>query len=72
MIGGIDLTVEDGGFYVLVNPLECGNPTLLCITSELAEQTSGRLETGGCNIGDLDPVERNIAALRGQMRIELP
>ncbi|SPJ26090.1 ABC transporter ATP-binding protein [Palleronia abyssalis] len=61
VIHGIDLTIEDGEFCVFVGPSGCGKSTLLRIISGLEEQTSGRIEIDGRDVGNLEPVERDIA-----------
>ncbi|MCP9469620.1 MAG: ABC transporter ATP-binding protein [Nitrospira sp.] len=57
----LDLTVEDGEFFVLVGPSGCGKSTLLHLLAGLDRPTSGRILFDGRDITDLDPRERDVA-----------
>ncbi|SCM76258.1 sn-glycerol-3-phosphate import ATP-binding protein UgpC [uncultured Pleomorphomonas sp.] len=57
----IDLSVKDGEFVVFVGPSGCGKSTLLRIIAGLEDVTSGRIEIGGRDVGQLSPAERKIA-----------
>src|SRR5258707_5113950 len=57
----IDLTVEQGGFLVLVGPSGCGKSTLLNIIAGLEPLSTGEIWIGGRNVNDLHPSQRDIA-----------
>ena len=58
---GIDLSIEDGGFLVLVGPSGCGKSTLLNSIAGLEEITSGEIMIGDNSVAGLHPSKRNIA-----------
>src|SRR5437764_10605400 len=57
----IELSVEQGGFLVLVGPSGCGKSTLLNIIAGLEPLTTGEIWIGGRNVNDLHPSQRDIA-----------
>jgi len=57
----IDLTVEDGGFVVLVGPSGCGKSTLLRSIAGLEPVSGGTITIGGRKVNDLAPAQREIA-----------
>jgi multiple sugar transport system ATP-binding protein len=61
VIHGIDLTIEDGSFVVLLGPSGCGKSTLLRMVAGLEQLTSGTISIGGRVVNDLHPKDRNIA-----------
>ncbi|MEO1314770.1 MAG: ATP-binding cassette domain-containing protein, partial [Pseudomonadota bacterium] len=50
VLKGIDLSIEDGGFLVLVGPSGCGKSTLLNTIAGLEEITSGDILIGDRSI----------------------
>jgi multiple sugar transport system ATP-binding protein len=60
-LDGVDLTVADGEFVVLVGPSGCGKSTLLRIVAGLEDQTSGTVAIDGVVVDYLPPKERDIA-----------
>jgi multiple sugar transport system ATP-binding protein len=60
-VDGVDLTIEDGEFIVLVGPSGCGKTTLLRCIAGLEEVTEGTILIGGRDVTDLDPKRRDIA-----------
>ncbi|AUG55384.1 ABC transporter ATP-binding protein [Thalassospira marina] len=60
-IHGIDLTVKDGEFVVLVGPSGCGKSTTLRMIAGLETITGGNLRIGGEIVNEHEPKERNIA-----------
>jgi multiple sugar transport system ATP-binding protein len=61
VIKGIDLTIPDGQFTVLVGPSGCGKSTLLRMIAGLEDITEGELAIGGRRCNDVAPAERGIA-----------
>jgi multiple sugar transport system ATP-binding protein len=60
-VDGVDLTIEDGEFIVLVGPSGCGKTTLLRCIAGLDEVTEGTILIGGRDVTDLDAKHRDIA-----------
>jgi multiple sugar transport system ATP-binding protein len=60
-VDGVDLTVEDGEFVVIVGPSGCGKTTTLRMIAGLETVTEGRITLDGREVQDLAPVERNVA-----------
>jgi multiple sugar transport system ATP-binding protein len=61
VLKGIDLSVDKGGFLVLVGPSGCGKSTLLNAIAGLESITSGEIRIEGQRINDLHPSKRDIA-----------
>ena len=61
VVHGIDLTIEDGSFVVLLGPSGCGKSTLLRMIAGLESVTSGDIEIQGKRVNDVHPKDRNIA-----------
>jgi multiple sugar transport system ATP-binding protein len=61
VLKGIDLTLEKGGFLVLVGPSGCGKSTLLNTIAGLESVTSGEIRIDGHTVNDLHPSKRDIA-----------
>jgi multiple sugar transport system ATP-binding protein len=60
-VRGIDLTVPDRQFTVLVGPSGCGKSTLLRTIAGLEEADEGTIEIGGEIVNDMRPRERDVA-----------
>ena len=60
-VDGVDLTIEDGEFIVLVGPSGSGKTTVLRITAGLDEATAGEVLIGGEVVNAIPPMDRNIA-----------
>ena len=60
-VDGIDLTVADGEFMVLVGPSGCGKSTTLRMIAGLEEMSAGRMLSGGADVTDVAPAERGVA-----------
>src|SRR6202161_394893 len=61
ILKGIDLTLDKGGFLVLVGPSGCGKSTLLNTSAVLESISSGEIRINGQPINDLHPSKRDIA-----------
>src|SRR5271167_455208 len=61
ILKGIDLTLDKGGFLVLVGPSGCGKSTLLNTIAGLESISSGEILIGGQVVNDLHPSKRDIA-----------
>jgi multiple sugar transport system ATP-binding protein len=61
VLKGIDLSVEDGEFAVLLGPSGCGKSTLLNIIAGLERPNEGEVEIGGRVVTGLAPKDRDIA-----------
>ncbi len=61
VLHGIDLSIEDGAFVVLVGPSGCGKTTLLRLIAGLEEINEGEIHIGGRNVNGVSPRDRDIA-----------
>jgi ABC-type sugar transport system ATPase subunit len=61
VVHGVDLTVRDREFVVLVGPSGCGKSTLLRMVAGLEEISDGEIRIGGTVVNDLEPRQREIA-----------
>ncbi len=60
-VRGIDLTIPDNEFVVLVGPSGCGKSTVLRMIAGLEDITAGDIRIGGQRMNDVPPKDRNIA-----------
>src|SRR4051795_4899636 len=61
ILKGIDLSLEKGGFLVLIGPSGCGKSTLLGTIAGLESISAGDIRIEGQEINDLHPSKRDIA-----------
>ncbi len=61
VIHGIDASVADGEFIVIVGPSGCGKSTLLRMVAGLEEITGGEIVIGDRVVNALEPKDRDIA-----------
>src|SRR5689334_25388679 len=61
ILKGIDISLEKGGFLVLVGPSGCGKSTLLNTIAGLETISEGEIRLEGRPINDLHPSKRDIA-----------
>jgi len=60
-LNGLNLTVADGEFLILVGPSGCGKSTALRLLAGLDKPTEGEIRIGGDVVNNLAPGERDIA-----------
>jgi len=60
-LNGIDLTIEDGKFVVLLGPSGCGKTTLLRCMSGLEKLTEGKIFFGNKDVSNNAPKSRNVS-----------
>jgi multiple sugar transport system ATP-binding protein len=60
-VDGVDLTVNEGEFLVLVGPSGCGKSTTLRLLAGLESPTSGTITIGDRAVTDTDPSDRDVA-----------
>ncbi|AHC73725.1 sn-glycerol-3-phosphate import ATP-binding protein UgpC [Candidatus Endolissoclinum faulkneri L5] len=61
VINGIDLSIKDGTFCVLVGPSGCGKSTLLRMIAGLEDIDAGELSIGGQVMNNIDPSKRGVS-----------
>ena len=61
IIKGVDVSISDAEFCVLVGPSGCGKSTLLRMIAGLEEISGGEIEIGGRVVNNIAPKERDIA-----------
>ena len=61
VIHGVDISIRDGEFVVLVGPSGCGKSTLLRMIAGLENITAGEIHIGDRVVNDLPPKERDTA-----------
>ena len=60
-LDGLDLTIDDGEFLVLLGPSGCGKSTTMRIVAGLEEPTSGEILIGGRRVNDIPARDRDLA-----------
>ncbi len=61
VVHGVDISISDGEFVVLVGPSGCGKSTLLRMIAGLEEITSGEIRIGERVVNAIPPKQRDIA-----------
>ena len=61
VIHGVDVSIGDGEFIVIVGPSGCGKSTLLRMIAGLETITEGEIAIGGKVVNQVEPKDRNIA-----------
>ncbi|MBI3370331.1 MAG: sn-glycerol-3-phosphate ABC transporter ATP-binding protein UgpC [Betaproteobacteria bacterium] len=61
VVHGVDVSIADGEFCVLVGPSGCGKSTLLRMIAGLEEIGAGEIAIGGRVVNNIAPKERDIA-----------
>tara|TARA_B100000686_G_scaffold82905_1_gene89641 strand:- start:336 stop:1424 length:1089 start_codon:yes stop_codon:yes gene_type:complete len=60
-VRGIDLSIKDNEFVILVGPSGCGKSTVLRMIAGLEEVTKGEIYIGNNLVNDIPPKDRDIA-----------
>ncbi len=60
-VSRLNLTVEDGEFFVLLGPSGCGKTTTLRMVAGLEEPTEGKIFFDDVDVTDMPPDRRNVA-----------
>ncbi|WP_448517046.1 ABC transporter ATP-binding protein [Pseudothermotoga sp.] len=60
-LDGIDLTIEEGSFVVLLGPSGCGKTTLMRCISGLEKLTEGKIYFDDKDVSNAPPKDRNVA-----------
>src|SRR6476469_5755283 len=61
VIHGVDISIRDGEFVVLVGPSGCGKSTLLRMVAGLENITAGEILIGDRVVNNVPPKERDVA-----------
>src|SRR6476646_2421414 len=61
VIHGVDISIRDGEFVVLVGPSGCGKSTLLRMIAGLENITGGEIRIGDRIVNNVPPKERDVA-----------
>src|SRR6267378_4203364 len=61
VVHGVDISIADGEFCVLVGPSGCGKSTLLRMIAGLEEISEGEVAIGGRVVNRVPPKQRDIA-----------
>ena len=61
VVHGVDVSIADGEFVVLVGPSGCGKSTLLRMIAGLEEVTAGEIRIGERVVNNIPPKQRDIA-----------
>jgi osmoprotectant transport system ATP-binding protein len=56
-VDGLSLTIATGEICVLIGPSGCGKTTTMRMINRMVEPDSGRIEVGGRDVMQIDPVE---------------
>ncbi|MEZ5658010.1 MAG: sn-glycerol-3-phosphate ABC transporter ATP-binding protein UgpC [Burkholderiaceae bacterium] len=61
VIHGVDVSIDDGEFIVIVGPSGCGKSTLLRMVAGLESVSEGEVRIGGERVNEREPMDRDIA-----------
>jgi sn-glycerol 3-phosphate transport system ATP-binding protein len=61
VIHGVDISIENGEFIVIVGPSGCGKSTLLRMVAGLESVSEGEIRIGGRRVNEVEPMDRDIA-----------
>jgi len=60
-VDGVDLSIQEGEFFVVLGPSGCGKTTLMRMIAGLEQPTAGDVLIGGERVNDLPPRKRDLA-----------
>jgi multiple sugar transport system ATP-binding protein len=60
-VDGVDITIQEGEFLVLLGPSGCGKTTTMRMIAGLEKPTHGEIRIGGRVVNDLPPRARKVA-----------
>ena len=60
-VDGVDLSIREGEFFVVLGPSGCGKTTLMRMIAGLELPTEGEVIIGGERVNDLPPRKREVA-----------
>ena len=60
-VDGVDLSIQEGEFFVVLGPSGCGKTTLMRMIAGLEQPTDGDVLIGGERVNDLPPRKRQLA-----------
>jgi multiple sugar transport system ATP-binding protein len=60
-LDGLDLTIADGEFFVLLGPTGAGKTTTLRLVAGLEQQDEGQIALGGADVSAWPPAARDVA-----------
>src|SRR5690242_6409331 len=61
VVRGIDLSIRDGEFVVLVGPSGCGKSTTLRMLAGLEDISDGEILIGARKVNEIEPRDRDVA-----------
>jgi len=61
VVHGVDASIADGEFIVIVGPSGCGKSTVLRMIAGLEQITAGEIAIAGRRVNEVEPKDRNIA-----------
>ena len=60
-VDGVDLSIIEGEFFVILGPSGCGKTTLMRMIAGLEQPTGGEIRIAGARMNELPPRKREVA-----------
>ena len=60
-VDGVDLSISEGEFLVILGPSGCGKTTLMRMIAGLEKPTTGQVHIGGVDVTELPPRKRGVS-----------